>query len=173
MGLSIVYSILQSYGGNVSAESELGKGTSFYLYFPVTNDVETLDALDSGSLPQGPERILFVDDEEIYTVMQKESLERLGYKVDVYQSSLDALAAFKASPHKYNLIITDQVMPDLSGEDLVKEAHAIRNDIPIILCTGYSSQMNEEKARELGIFAFTYKPVSRREMAKLIRDALD
>ncbi len=173
LGLSIVYSIIESYGGQITVESEVGTGTTFRLYFPVTEAPMTEEHVEKGEDQGGTERILFVDDEEIYAIMCEEMLSRLGYEVDMRMDSREALETFKSAPDDYHLIITDQIMPDLSGEELVKEIRSIRPGIPIILCTGYSSQMDEKKAKSLGINEFVFKPISKFDIAKIIRKVLD
>ncbi|MCP3892781.1 MAG: response regulator [Desulfobulbaceae bacterium] len=105
--------------------------------------------------------------------MVKEMIGRLGYDVDLRMNSREALNVFKTDPENYDLIITDQVMPELSGEKLVHEVRKIKPDIPITLCTGYSSQMNEKKAMILGINKFVYKPIVKKDIAVLIRKVLD
>ena len=110
-------------------------------------------------LPQGQGRILFVDDEEVLADLWQEMLVHLGYTVTVYTSSPDALAAFRATPHRFDLVITDQTMPYMAGETLVGELRHIRPDIPVILCTGYSPLIDAEQAQVLGIDALLKKPV--------------
>ncbi len=173
MGLSIIYAIMESYKGIISVESASGEGTTFYLYFPVSDKPAIEKPEQIEELPKGNERILLVDDEEIYAKMVKKMIGRLGYDVDLRMNSREALNVFKTDPENYDLIITDQVMPDLSGEKLVQEVRKIKPDIPIILCTGYSSQMNEKKAAMLGINMFVYKPIVKKDIAVLIRKVLD
>ncbi len=174
MGLAIVYGIITSYGGTITVESEVGTGTTFHLYFPVTDTPATEEHMEEeGKDPGGTERILFVDDQEMYAEMGEDMISRLGYDVDLKIDSTEALGVFKAGPEKYDLVITDQIMPDLSGEELVKEIRSIRPEIPIILCTGYSTQMDEKKAESLGINAFAYKPIVKKDIAMLIRKVLD
>ncbi len=172
LGLSIVYGIIKSYGGKITVESEVGAGTTFHLYFPVTEAPMTEEHVEKGEDQGGTERILFVDDEEVYAKMCEEMLSRLGYEVDLRIDSREALEIFKSAPDDYNLIITDQIMPDLSGEELVKKIRSIRPVVPIILCTGYSTQMDEKKAKSLGINEFVYKPIVKQDIAKLIRKVL-
>jgi DNA-binding NtrC family response regulator len=121
----------------------------------------------------GSERILFVDDEASIAEVTQEMLELLGYESEVETSGEDALKAFKAAPDKIDLVITDQTMPGMSGEELARELTAVRPDIPIILCTGYSDVMTESEARELGIQACIMKPISLEGMEDIIRAVLD
>lgn len=173
MGLSITHSIMESYGGKIDVASEVGTGTTFQFYFPVI-DKPVADRNDKNqTVAEGREHILFVDDQEQYAEMSQEILSNLGYDVEAITDSKEALDVFKSSADSFDLVITDQVMPGLSGEELVREIRSIRPDIPVILCTGYSSQMDREKARSLGINEFAYKPIEKRDLARLIRKALD
>jgi CheY-like chemotaxis protein len=117
----------------------------------------------------GTEHILFVDDEESLSTLARETLVRLGYDVTVSTSSLDALAVFRATPLRFDLVITDQTMPAMTGETLVRELRQIRPDIPIILCTGYSPLIDAERAAVLGIDVFLLKPAAPGALAHAIR----
>ena len=119
------------------------------------------------------ERILFVDDEKVAVDAIQPMLEHLGYKVTARTSSIEALGAFRNNPQGFDLVITDQTMPNMTGKDLARELMSIRSDIPIILCTGFSEQIDENKAREIGLRAFIMKPILRREIANTIRKVLD
>jgi CheY-like chemotaxis protein len=121
----------------------------------------------------GNERILFIDDEEILAEMGKSMLERLGYQVTVRSSSLEALTTFQNQPDMFDLVITDQTMPGMTGSDLARRILQIRPFMPIILCTGYSSLISEEKVRSLGIKGFAMKPLARKDIAAIIRKVLD
>jgi len=105
--------------------------------------------------------------------MVRQMLERLGYHVTARTSSVEALEAFRAQPEKFDLVITDQTMPNMTGAELTKKLIAIRPDIPAILCTGFSEVISEEKAREIGISEYVMKPVVMSDIAKTIRRLLD
>ncbi|WP_332468396.1 response regulator [Desulfogranum marinum] len=135
---------------------------------PVPFDSETKKTVLTGN-----EKILVVDDEENLVFMYKEILEELGYTVVSTTSSKAGLDAFRASPEKYDVIITDQTMPHLTGEELAIEMLKIRPEIPIILCTGYSSMLSEKKAQGIGIRKFIMKPVTREKIAIAVREVLD
>jgi len=173
MGLSIIHGIVNKYGGTITVESQLGIGSTFCVYFPVVSETSDLKIIDQSELPKGNERILFIDDESLLLKMGEKMLERMGYQVTALSNSIEALATFQDNPNEFDLIITDQTMPDLTGSDLSKKMMLIRPDIPIILATGYSNMINEESALEMGIKAFTLKPFSQREIGKLIRNVLD
>ncbi len=121
----------------------------------------------------GIEQILVVDDEEAIITMEKLMLERLGYQVTSRTSSIDALEAFRANPNKFDLVITDMQMPNMSGEKLAVELTNIRPDIPVLLCTGFSETMSDEEAKSLGIKDFLLKPIVVKDLAQKIRAVLD
>ena len=121
--------------------------------------------------PVGTEHILFIDDEEMLVKMGQAMLEKLGYAVTAQMSSIEA--AFKNQPDAFDLVITDQTMPGITGFDMARRMLQIRPDLPIILCTGYSSQVSEEKARAYGIKGFALKPLAQKDIAALIRKIID
>jgi DNA-binding NtrC family response regulator len=137
---------------------------------PALHEIKTAP-LDLTQL--GNERILFIDDEEILAEMSQAMLERLGYRVTVRRNSIEALNTFQNQPDKFDLVITDQTMPGMTGSDLAWRMLQIRPGIPIILCTGYSSLITEEKARGMGIKGFAMKPLAKKDIAALIREVLD
>ena len=116
--------------------------------------------------------MLFVDDETILVSLGQAILQRLGYDVVACTSSVEALEVFRAAPHRFDLVITDQTMPHLTGEVLAQELRRLRSDIPIILCTGFSHVMHAERARELGIDAFLMKPLAMQEFAQTIQQVM-
>jgi len=173
MGLAIVHGIVKSYGGYISLYSEPGEGTSFHVFIPVIEDELLPEIEDVKPTPVGRERILFIDDEEILAEMGKSMLERLGYHVTVRNSSIEALETFQNQPDLFDLVITDQTMPGMTGADIAGRMMQIKPDIPIILCTGYSTIISEEKAKSIGIKEFALKPLSKKDIAVLIRKVLD
>jgi len=173
MGLAIVHGIVKSYGGILTLYSELGEGTAFHVFLPVIEKESLPEIEDVEPTPVGRERILFIDDEEILAEMGKSMLERLGYHVTVRNKSIEALETFKNQPDLFDLVITDQTMPGMTGADIARRMIQIRPDIPIILCTGYSTVISEEKAKSFGIKEFALKPLSKKDIAVLIRKVLD
>lgn len=174
IGLSTVYGIIKEHGGDIQVYSELEQGSSFNIYLPLRGGVQESPSVSvEETIPSGNERILLVDDEQAVARIEKQMLERLGYRVTFRVSSLDALEAFKAAPDSYDLVITDMAMPNMTGNRLAEELIAIRPDIPVIICTGFSEQLDADRAKELGIRGFLMKPIVRTEMAKLIREVLD
>lgn len=174
MGLAVVHGIVKRYGGDVRVQSEYGKGTTFQLYFPIIeSEPEVIENPIIEVAPGGNERILVVDDEAQIVYMLAQMLGQIGYHVTSRTSSIEALEAFTAQPDKFDLIITDQTMPNLTGEQLAAELKCIRKDIPIIVCTGFSEKITAQNASEKGFHALLMKPVGMREMAKTIRQVLD
>jgi len=172
MGLALVHGIVKSYDGDITVESEPGKGTTFNVYLPgVKADLSPVEE-PSAQLPRGTERILFVDDEKSAVDAIQPMLEILGYTVTARTSSIEALEAFRSNPQSFDLVITDMTMPNMTGKDLAKELMSIRADIPIILCTGFSEQIDENKAKVMGIRKYIMKPIVMADMAKIIREAL-
>jgi PAS domain S-box-containing protein len=176
LGLSMVYGIVKDHLGDIQVHSELGKGTCFSVYLPLRqkkSKKKQSDNIKTESIVTGHERILLIDDEKAIVHMVKQMLEKLGYRVTEMTSSLEALEAFKTTPHAFDLIITDMTMPNLTGDQLAKELIAIRPDIPVIISTGFSERLNETQAEQLGIKAFMMKPIARSEMIRTIRTVLD
>ena len=173
MGLAVVHGIIESYGGIISVESTPGKGTTFSLYFPIIGETaaQTCDT-DPGHYT-GNERILFVDDEESLVEIGTKMLRLMGYQVTGKTNSLDAFETFKTNPDNFDLIITDQTMPNMSGAELAVELLKMRSDIPIILCTGYSSKISDQMAKEIGIADYFMKPFDTEQLAMIVRKTLD
>lgn len=173
LGLSMVHGIVQSYQGKISVYSELGKGTSVHVYLPRLNGHSAADeTVLAAPLPTGTEHILVVDDEEIITSMLESILTGLGYHVSLSNSSPEALTLLEDKSTLIDVLITDMTMPHLTGLELARKAMALRPDLPVILCTGFSELINKEQARSIGIRAFLMKPVSVREMAITVRQVL-
>jgi CheY-like chemotaxis protein len=173
MGLAIVHGIVKSCGGFISLYSEPGEGTAFHVFLPVIDKKLLPEIEDVEPIPVGRGRILFIDDEEILAEMGKSMLERLGYNVTVRNNSIEALETFQNQPDLFDLVITDQTMPGMTGADIARKMIQIKPDIPIILCTGYSTVISEEKAKSMGIKEFALKPLSKKALAVLIRKVLD
>ncbi|MDY6822886.1 MAG: PAS domain S-box protein [Thermodesulfobacteriota bacterium] len=175
LGLAVVYGIVKALGGNVNVYSEMGQGTTFNVYLPLIEKHEETDPIKDKpeNLAIGTERVLLVDDEEAVMRLEKKMLERMGYTVTAFTSSIDALEAFREAPALFDLVLSDMTMPNMTGDRLARELITIRPDIPIIICTGFSERINQRKAAEIGIRGFLMKPVVKSDMAQLVRSVLD
>ena len=174
MGLAVVHGIVKKHKGDIKVNSKPGKGTKFFIYLPEIEEAvfDTIEKEDSG-LPMGMERILLVDDEEMIVDIMQEMLEQLGYNVTAAKDSKKALDSFHLDPMKYDLLITDMSMPNLTGDCLAKKIKDIRTDIPIIICTGYNEKINDEEAMAIGVQELIMKPVSMNKLARTIRNVFD
>ncbi len=169
LGLSVVRGIVKGHGGMISVHSQPHRGTTFKVFLPRMEGLEGVTEPAVESFPPGSERVLFVDDEETLAQLGVEILEPSGYKVTVKTGGPEALAAFRAEPQAFDLVITDMTMPQLTGKELAAEIKAIRKDIPIILCTGFSELVNERSAREAGVDEFLMKPYTVIDLLRKIR----
>ena len=173
MGLSVVYGILKSYGGAITVHSKLGKGSTFNVYIPISQQMTKKKAVENPPMIGGNEKILFVDDDPAIARLNEKILGKLGYKIKSMTDPIQAIELFKSMPDDFDLVITDMTMPGMNGDMLTCELLKIRSNIPVILCTGYNRSFSEERASEIGFRAFAYKPVLCSELAKIIRHVLD
>jgi len=173
LGLAVVHGIVTKYGGCVVVESTPGKGSRFDLYFPAIQEAELPALVEKEEMPRGKERILFIDDEQPLIEIGRQMLVRLGYEVVSTSSSIDGLNQFLADPGRFDLVISDMTMPNITGDVLAKKIMEIDPRVPIILCTGFSERISEAQARSLGISALLMKPLGMRSLAKTVRSALD
>jgi len=174
LGLSVVHGIVRSHDGYITVYSELSEGTTFYIYLPLIDvDTKVPEAISTEPAPKGEEYILFVDDDEQIVNVVQQILERLGYCVAARTSSVEALEAFQAQSGKFDLVITDLTMPNMTGIELAKRLIDIRSDIPIILCTGFSETISKKKAEAIGIREYVMKPITMHGLAMTIRKVLD
>jgi PAS domain S-box-containing protein len=172
LGLAVVQGIIKSHNGAVTVESKVGQGSTFHVYLPRIQRSVATDEAASTPLPLGQERILLVDDEQPLVEIGKQMLERLGYTVAARTSSVEALELFKAQPDRFDLVITDIVMPNMTGETLAEKVMDIRADIPVIFCTGYSEKFTRQQASEMGVRSFLMKPLLMQDLANTVRQAL-
>ncbi len=174
LGLAVAYGIIKEHKGEIKVDSEIGAGTTVRVYLPLIGKaVNTGKEEMIESDPEGNENILLVDDEETITKLEKQMLERLGYKVTSHINCLDALEVFKANPNFFDLLITDMNMPHMTGDQLAKKIKSIRPDFPVIICTGFSERLDKENAKAAGVNGFLMKPISKSTMSQMVRKVLD
>jgi CheY-like chemotaxis protein len=173
LGLSVVDGIARDHDGCVLVDSTPGKGSTFHVYLPKLTVPVAPKAKGTIVTPRGSERILFVDDEQMMVDLNNERLSSLGYKVVASTSSMKALDIFRAQPDRFDLVITDYTMPDMTGIDLAGKLFKIRPDVPIILYTGQSDASLPERVKKAGIREFLTKPLVKQELAQAIRRVLD
>jgi CheY-like chemotaxis protein len=173
MGLAVVHGIIKGHGGSIHVESVSGKGSRFDIFFPIMERQTVSETEELKALPTGSECILLVDDEDSLIDLGQNMLKKLGYRVEPWTRPVEALEAFRADPHKFDLVISDMTMPNMTGDILSTKLRQIRGDIPIIICTGYSEKINEQRADELGIQGLIMKPFTIRRLARKVREVLD
>jgi CheY-like chemotaxis protein len=173
LGLAVVHGAIVGHGGHISVTSVMGQGTTFTILLPRLDVV--LPGQTEGTLewPKGAGRVLFVDDEEMLSRWGEQLLTHLGYVVVAKTNPHEALDLFRKKPDQFDLVVTDQTMPTMSGEVLAQALQDIREDIPIILCTGFSHNMSAEKAAEIGLSAFLMKPVNAAALAQTMKNVLN
>jgi CheY-like chemotaxis protein len=164
MGLAVVYGIVKNLSGTIAVSSKPSEGATFEVYFPRTETILAPSADLPAALLPGRGLALVVDDEKSIAVVIKEMLEALGYTTLHYYDGTDALEAFRSRPESFDFVVTDLTMPRMTGIELAKEILAIRPNVPIILCTGFTDSLNKDSAKLSGIRALLMKPVSMRDL---------
>ena len=178
LGLAASNRMIRHLHGMIHVESEEGKGSTFQVYLPIASpemmvEAEAAAAEESGAeIVYGEGRILFVDDEETITRMAKQMLERLGYSVTAVSNPLDALDLFKRDPAAFDLVITDQTMPRLTGDALGSAILAVRANMPLIVCSGYTEKFTPEQAKRIGFREYIKKPLSFRDLSRRVSSVL-
>ena len=175
MGLSVVHGIISAMSGNIHVYSEEGQGTSFTILLPLCSldTVARSELKENGAVKGGSERILFVDDEIQQTALAKEMLSSLGYRISVANNGREALRLFSYAPDSFDILISDVTMPEMTGDVLVEKVRALRPELPVLLCSGYSERLSSERLASLKLDRFVMKPLMLKETAALIRAALD
>lgn len=175
MGLSVVLGIIQHHGGTISVESEPGHGTTVTVALPRLSKerVVDMDEAGGGDYPIGQERIIVVDDEPMNVMLLENMLQSLGYSVVGFHNSEDALVTMQLDPSRYDLLISDMTMPNVTGEQLARSILKLRPEMPIILCTGHSESLDKKAAKTLGIMDYIAKPLSLKTLAESVRSCLD
>ncbi|MFH1983832.1 MAG: response regulator [Pseudomonadota bacterium] len=173
LGLSVVHGIVTGHHGHITVTSPGEEGTRFTIWLPLSTAPESDPAPATDAPARGTEQILIVDDEIALVRLAAQLLGKLGYRVDAHTAAEAAMAAFEKSPDRYHLVITDMEMPGMTGTMLAERMKAIRPDIPIIMCTGFSQKFSEEEAAAKGFKGYLMKPLDRRELAQCVRRAID
>lgn len=177
LGLAVTHGVVKSYGGDITVESAVGKGTQFYVYLPCMNEAANPAAVKNPQEPiKGSERILLVDDDKEMLYAERKLLLRLGYSVTDFLAASEALDLFNADPNGFDLVITDQLMPKMTGLELTREIQLRRSDMPVILCSGltdHHADYGMESLSKAGIFEFIRKPFNSVEISRKIRHALE
>ncbi len=174
LGLSVIHGIVRRHGGAITVESLPDEGTTFRVYLPrIEQNPGQKRPLPENPLPRGSESILFIDDEQALVDIGLQMLEYLGYQVSVRTSSTEALQLFCSQPQRFDLVITDMTMPNMTGDELARRITEIRPGMPVMLCTGFSERITPENIHHLGIRKLVMKPLSLRELACDIREVLD
>jgi CheY-like chemotaxis protein len=173
LGLSVVHGIVKNMQGIITVKSEPGMGTEFVIYLPALEDAGVCAEIhDESDIPMGTGNVMVIDDEAEIALIEKEMLESLGYSVRSFDDSREALDVFTRDPGAFDIIVTDFTMPHLPGLDLMRKVRKIRRDIPVIICSGRFDLLSESMAHDLGIAQRLSKPVTVKEMALAVSDAL-
>ncbi len=176
LGLSVVHGIVENHQGRINVESELGDGTKFTVLIPALKSGDAPEKVEAQTLlPRGQERVLVVDDEPQLAEVVQQMLKSLGYDVVSLTSGMEAVEVLCHQPleKRFDLVITDMTMPQYTGADLASELCGFEPVIPVIIMTGFSKNMDVEKAKSLGIQGFLMKPVALEQLAKTVREVLD
>ena len=172
LGLSTIHGIVKDHSGSIKVYSEVGIGTTFHIFLPTAEATAEITVEKLEQLPMGSGCILFVDDEESLLDIGRDLLSRLGYQVETRASALDALEAFQVDPQKFDLVISDITMPKMTGDEIARQIKAIRPEIPIILCSGFSDRINPQTMETIGISALLMKPIIYADLAQTVHRIL-
>jgi signal transduction histidine kinase len=173
LGLSLVHGIVSDFGGAIDVTTQAGAGTTFTVWLPAAGETTRALTEPAGDLPQGNgETVMIVDDQSSLVALAEETLAALGYEPAGFRSSVAALRAFRADPQRYDLVLTDETMPDMSGVELVREIRRVRPELPIVLMSGYSGAQLTERAHAAGVAELLRKPLVRRDIAHALGRAL-
>jgi PAS domain S-box-containing protein len=173
LGLALVHGIVADFGGAIDVTTQVGVGTTFTIWLPAAGKMPMLPIEPAGEMPRGHgETVMIVDDERALVALAEETLAELGYEPVGFDSSVAALQAFRAEPKRFDLVLTDEMMPDLTGTELAREIRQLRPDISIILMSGYSDTQLSERAHAAGIIDVRRKPLVRRDIAEPVARAL-
>jgi CheY-like chemotaxis protein/anti-sigma regulatory factor (Ser/Thr protein kinase) len=173
LGLSLVHGIVADFGGAIDVTTQAGAGSTFTVWLPAAGETPRLLAEPIGDLPHGNgERVMIVDDQRSLVELAEETLAELGYEPAGFDSSVAALQAFRAEPQRFDLVVTDETMPDLNGVELAREIRRVRPELPIVLMSGYSGERLADRAHAAGVAEVLRKPLVRRDIAEALGRAL-
>jgi PAS domain S-box-containing protein len=172
LGLSLVHGIVTDLGGGIEVASELGRGTTMTVYLPSSGETQPSAPTDEAPTPGRGETVLLVDDEEALVRLGEELMAQLGYEPVGFTSSTAALASFRRTPRRFDIVITDEAMPEMTGSEFVREIRKIRPELPVVMMTGYVTASLTARAREAGIQEVLGKPLVAREIARSVAAAL-
>ena len=173
LGLAVVHGIIVGHGGHIAVSSVIGQGTTFSILLPRLDVVLPAQNANTMEWPKGRGNVLFVDDEEVLARWGEQILTHLGYAVVTKTNAHEAVELFQKRPDQFDVVVTDQTMPMMSGEAFARVLLEIRHDIPIVLCTGFSHTMSADKANQLGLKGFLMKPVNGAVLAKTLQKVLE
>ncbi|MBN2527686.1 MAG: response regulator [Deltaproteobacteria bacterium] len=171
MGLSVVFGVVRSHGGNIRIESKPGEGTSVWVYLPLVraNSISSPAPMRSES---GVGTLLVVDDEPVLVDICRKLLTSMGYKVLATMDVNEALDILQDENIQIDALLTDQTMPQMKGAELASRAMKLRPGLPVVLCTGFRRNIDEEAAMKLGISKFIHKPVRKNELARVVKEVM-
>jgi CheY-like chemotaxis protein len=173
LGLALVHGIVADFGGVIDVATQLGVGTTFTIWLPAVSQLPTSPPEPAVELPRGNgEIVMIVDDERALVALAEEILAELNYEPVGFDSSIAALQAFRAQPQRFDVVLTDETMPDLTGSEFAREIRKLHPEIPIILMSGYSGPQLSERAQAAGVSDVLRKPLIRRDIAEPVARAL-
>jgi CheY-like chemotaxis protein len=173
LGLSLVHGIVADLGGAIDVRTTAGRGTTFTIWLPIAGEAHALPAKLDAALPRGQgQTVMIVDDEKLLVALAEETLAELGYEPIGFSSSVAALDAFREAPQRFDIILTDETMPDLVGTDFAQQIALLRPDIPIVLMSGYSGAQLHERASAIGIREVLHKPLQSKDIAECFERVL-
>jgi len=174
LGLSLVHGIVADLGGAIDVTTKVGEGTRFEIWLPVAGETAKPAAEAIRELPRGSgATVLLVDDERPLVALGEEMLAELGYEPVGFDSSSTALQAFRAEPQRFDVIVTDEAMPDLIGTELAREIRRLRPAIPIILMSGYGGTQLTARSAAVGVNEVLRKPLQSRDLAESLARVLE
>lgn len=172
MGLAVVLGIVKSHNGAITVDSQLDRGTAFNIFLPLADGAAATEDDPDQSVPTGSGRILLVDDEPALLILGRNQLESVGYQVETREDPLDALAAVRSAPDRFDLLITDMTMPHLNGNQLIEKVRAVAPGLPVLLCSGFSDRIDHSRSREVGIDGYIEKPFRKNRLARAVSHIL-